>query len=179
MSAAQPDQQSRRHSLNAYFSFVEPAKPTNKKGNGEKDDPSQRPTEPKQSLQTAKSAENGSQQGPATNKNTPTNSQVPANDQTAKKNIAQEQYGRRNGITINANHAFGCSHSALWSYPNRSTPDHHFNRRTSANDRHHRANGPGQWLGINTSITRTTSGSAAYSMPTMSPPASAIALRNF
>ncbi|XP_039969718.1 uncharacterized protein LOC120781551 [Bactrocera tryoni] len=95
MSAAQPHQQGRRHSLNAYFSFVEPASsaPTNKQGNGEKDESSQRPTEQhhKQSLQKAKAEENGSQQRPAANVITPTTKQVPASTQAAKNNIKQGQ----------------------------------------------------------------------------------------
>ncbi|XP_050330011.1 uncharacterized protein LOC126759320 [Bactrocera neohumeralis] len=80
-------------SLNAYFSFVEPASsaPTNKQGNGEKDESSQRSTEQhhKQSLQKAKAEENGSQQRPAANVITPTTKQVPASTQAAKNNIKQ------------------------------------------------------------------------------------------
>ncbi|XP_050339167.1 uncharacterized protein LOC126765600, partial [Bactrocera neohumeralis] len=94
MSAAQPHQQCLRHSLNAYFSFVEPANsaPTNKQGSGEKDKSSQRPIEQhhKQILQKTKAEENGSQQRPAANVITPTTKQVPASTQAAKNNINQD-----------------------------------------------------------------------------------------
>ncbi|XP_039951411.1 uncharacterized protein LOC120768705 [Bactrocera tryoni] len=92
MSAAQPHQQGRRHSLNAHFSFVEPANTAhnNKQGNGENDESSKRTTEQhhKQSVQNTKAAEKGKQQQPSTKVITPTSKQVPAST-PAKNNITQ------------------------------------------------------------------------------------------
>ncbi|XP_054087739.1 uncharacterized protein LOC128922140 [Zeugodacus cucurbitae] len=86
MSAAQPHQQSRRHSLNAYFSFVEPTKttPANKKSNGG-DESSQRSAEleSKQRTQSAEAEVNSNRA--TTNALTATSMQVPASTQITKE----------------------------------------------------------------------------------------------
>ncbi|XP_049314470.1 uncharacterized protein LOC125778899 [Bactrocera dorsalis] len=87
MSASQPHQQGRRHSLNAYFSFVDPTTITttaNKKCNGD-DESSRRSAEKesKQRTQSAVAAENNNRA--ITNALTPTSLQVPTNEQATKK----------------------------------------------------------------------------------------------
>ncbi|XP_054089781.1 synaptic vesicle 2-related protein isoform X7 [Zeugodacus cucurbitae] len=64
MSAAQSQQQGRRHSLNAYFSFVKPTKSafTNKQSNGEKDESAKRSAEQQKQKKTANAQQQISRQ---------------------------------------------------------------------------------------------------------------------
>ncbi|XP_054082468.1 uncharacterized protein LOC128920093 [Zeugodacus cucurbitae] len=97
MSAVQPHQQSRRHSLNAYFSFVEPTQttPANKKSNGG-DESSQRSAEmeSKQRLQPTEAAVNSNRA--TTNALTATSMQVPASTRITKEKKKEHESLQRN-----------------------------------------------------------------------------------
>ncbi|XP_039969985.1 uncharacterized protein LOC120781830 [Bactrocera tryoni] len=97
MSASQPHQQGRRHSLNAYFSFVDPTTiitTGNKKGNG--DDESSRRSAEKETQQRTQSAEAAENNNQATaNALTATSLQVPANAQATKKITTQGENAKK------------------------------------------------------------------------------------
>ncbi|XP_049315764.1 uncharacterized protein LOC125779167 [Bactrocera dorsalis] len=89
MSASQPHMQNRRHSLNAYFSFVEPTKttPGKNKRNGD-DESSQRSDEREtKQAQSAEAAVNSNRA--TTNQLTAATMQVPASTRTAKEKKMQ------------------------------------------------------------------------------------------